>query len=128
MVQPRIIFGFFRQTQKQRRLHQMKKLQPSQQLSKEIASLLESGIGEDQDLLSTLVNLSVRKIIQEILEQEVADYLARGYYERGERRRLGYRNGYERKRLKTAEGIMEIQTPQLRATKGPYRSGILEKL
>jgi len=128
MVQPRIIFGFFRQTQKQRRLHQMKKLQPSQQLSKEIASLLESGIGEDQDLLSTLVNLSVRKIIQEILEQEVADYLARGYYERGERRRLGYRNGYERKRLKTAEEIMEIQTPQLRATKGPYRSGILEKL
>jgi len=78
--------------------------------------------------LSTLVNLSVRKLIQEILEQEVTYYLRRGYYERGERGRPGYRNGYERKRLKTAEGIMEIQTPQLRATEEPYRSGILEKL
>jgi len=106
----------------------MKKLQPSERLSKEIASLLENGLGQEKDLLSTLVNLSVRKLIQEILEQEVADYLGRGYYERGERRRPGYRNGYERKRIKTAEGIMEIQTPQLRATEEPYRSGILEKL
>jgi len=41
----------------------MKKLQPSEKLSKRIVSLLENELGEDQDLLSTLVNLSVRKLI-----------------------------------------------------------------
>ncbi len=106
----------------------MKKIPPSEQLSKEIASLLENGLNGEQDLLSRLLNLSVRKLIQEVLEQEVSDYLGRGYYERGERKRPGYRNGYEPKRIKTAEGTMEIQAPQLRVTEEPYRSQVLEKL
>lgn len=52
----------------------MKKIPPSEQLSKEIASLLENGLNGEQDLLSRLLNLSVRKLIQEVLEQEVSDY------------------------------------------------------
>jgi len=40
----------------------MKKLQPSERLSKEIASLLENGLGQEKDLLSTLVSCQVNYI------------------------------------------------------------------
>ncbi len=52
----------------------MKKILPSEQLSKEIASLLEKGLDGEQDLLSRCVHLSVRKLIQEVLEPEIVDY------------------------------------------------------
>jgi len=35
-----------------------------------------------------------------------------------------YRNGYERGRLKTSEGVMEVERPQIRGLSEPYRSEI----
>ena len=106
----------------------MKKIRPSERISKEISELVDNGVREDQDLLSMLVHKSVRKLIQEILEQEVEDYLGRGYYERGGGKRRGYRNGYETKKLGTAEGKVEVEAPQVRDTEETYRSAILEQM
>jgi transposase-like protein len=70
----------------------------------------------------------VKKIIQETLEQEVSDYLGRGYYERTTEAKSGYRNGYENKAIKTAEGRIDIDVPQLRNTEVPYRSSFLREI
>ncbi len=106
----------------------MKKIQPSTRISKEILTLLQNGCEESEDLLSLLINKSVRKIIQEVLEQEIADYLGRDYFERKSSSRKGYRNGYEFKKLKTAEGPLRIDVPQLRNTDSPYRSALLQQM
>lgn len=106
----------------------MNKVQPSERISKEISELLENGYDGTGDLLSTLVKKSTLKLIQEVLEQEIRDYLGRGYYERNASSVKGYRNGYEPGRLKTAEGVLEIAAPQLRGTEETYRSELLKNL
>jgi transposase-like protein len=74
-----------------------------------------------EELLSTLVRLSTERVLQEALEHEQAQALGRGRYERREGE-LGYRNGYENGTLKTAEGVLRVQVPQIRGREEPYRS------
>jgi putative transposase len=54
--------------------------------------------------------------------------LGQDYYERGTGDRKGHRNGYEPKRLKTAEGEVVLEAPQLRNTEESYRSEFLERI
>jgi transposase-like protein len=106
----------------------MNKIQPSERISKEIEDILSNGTPEDEDLLSTLVRKSVKKLIQEVIEQEVQDYLGRGYFERNSASKRGYRNGYENKYLRTSEGKLPIEVPQLRDTDETYRSKFLSQI
>jgi putative transposase len=100
-----------------------KKIAPSEQKAQEIQALvhgqLEAQSGEE--LLSTLVRLSTERVLQEALEEEQAQALGRGRYERRESA-VGYRNGYENGTLKTAEGVLRVQVPQIRGREDPYRS------
>ena len=75
-----------------------------------------------------LLRKSVKKIIQETLEQEISDYLGRDYFERNPEAKTGYRNGYEPKTIKTAEGKVMIDVPQLRDTEESYRSSFLSQI
>ena len=106
----------------------MRKIQPSERISNEISELIANGCDESEDLLSILIKKSVSKIVHETLEQEISDYLGRDYYQRKEASRTGYRNGYEPKTLKTAEGKIKIEAPQLRNTEQTYRSSFLDKI
>jgi transposase-like protein len=106
----------------------MEKIRPSERIGKEISEVLGKGVKEDEDLLGMLVEKSVRKLLQEVLEQEVEEYLGRGYYECGGGRRRGYRKGYEVKKVCTAEGKLAMEAPQLRHTDETYRWAILEQL
>ena len=56
---------------------------------------------------SELLKLAVRKIVEEALEAEVAEAVGQDYYENGATLGAGYRNGYRRGRLRTAEGPIE---------------------
>jgi hypothetical protein len=69
-----------------------------------------------------LVHLATRLIIEEGLEAEVRDALDRGYYEHGSEPGGGYRNGFRRGRLKTAEGFIDYSAPQVAGTIEPFRS------
>jgi len=54
------------------------------------------------------------KIVQEILEEEIKEYLGRDYYQRKETdKHKGYRNGYKPGKIKTGEGKLAIQKPQI---------------
>ena len=108
----------------------VKKEQPSTRLSREIAELLANGPTDERadDFLSLLIRKGSQKLIQEVMEQEVADYLGRGYYARDGAGHAGHRNGYEPKTLKTAEGKIVLDAPQLRNTTEPYRSKFLSQI
>src|SRR5271157_5164117 len=114
----------------------MRKIQPSERISNEIEDLLKNGLStyekndESDDLIKLLFQKALRRFIQQTLEQEVKDYTGREHYQRrsGEQEELIYRNGYENKNLRTAEGKLAIEVPQLRNTATPYRSEFLDRL
>jgi transposase-like protein len=106
----------------------MQKVPPSEKLRKEIDEILSGQLEKDEDVLGLMIDRSLKMMFQKILEEEVRDYLGRDYYERNSGRRKGYRNGYEPKRVKTAEGEINLEAPQLRDTEETYRSEFLRRI
>ena len=84
----------------------------SERTSQKLDELLTQGVA-DGDARAELLKLAVRKIVEEALEAEVAEAVGRGYYENGAAPGAGYRNGYRRGRLPTAEGAIEYGVPQV---------------
>ena len=96
------------------------RIPPSEQTRQRIRDLLANGgVG---DIKSRSLTLSVRQMVEELLEAEVSDVLGREFYERraedpaeeGEPARVGYCNGYRTGRLKATEGQIEHAVPQVR--------------
>lgn len=106
----------------------MEKVPPSERIRQELEELVNgtSIECEGASLLSRLLKLGMERVIQEALEREQEERLGRTRYgrEKGseEGQRRAYRNGYERGRLKTAEGVLEVWKPQIRGLDQPYRS------
>ena len=100
----------------------MQRVPPSEQTRQEISSLLSEGLKGEGNILTELVSKAVQRVLQEALEQELTDHLGRGHYERRgeEEPHRGYRNGYEPKRVKTAEGEIQVKAPQVRDSLEPF--------
>ena len=81
-------------------------------------------------MTSVVIRLGVERLIQEMLEEEVKDYLGRDHYVRRapDQEHRGYRNGYEPGRVRTGEGEVTIQVPQVREAPETYRSELMTKL
>jgi putative transposase len=97
---------------------------PASERTRERLKALMDGAGEVSDGRSELVRLAARLIIEEALEGEAGDALGRGYYARGAAPEAGYRNGYRRGRLKSAEGAIEYSAPQIANRAEPFRSRV----
>jgi putative transposase len=97
---------------------------PASERTRERLKALMEGESDAADGRSELVRLAARLIIEEALEGEAEDALGRGYYARGGAPEAGYRNGYRRGRLKTAEGAVEYSAPQIADRAEPFRSKI----
>jgi len=95
----------------------------SERTSQKLSELLTQGVAEG-DARSELIKLAVRKIVEEALEAEVAEAVGRGYYENGAGPGAGYRNGYRRRRLRTAEGAIEYGVPQVADRAEPFVSRV----
>lgn len=91
-----------------------KRIPPSERLSKEIFELVHNlnPEGSNKGLLSKLLELSMRKTIQEILEKEISEHIGKDYYEQGSNRQ-GYRNGYKPAHIRSAEKKLLIERPQV---------------
>ena len=100
-----------------------RKITPSATKAQEIAELLDgqSDAHRGEELLSAFIRLSTERVLQETLEQEQTAALGRGRYERQEPPH-GYRHGSEEGTVKTAEGVLRLQLPQVRGLREPYRS------
>ncbi|MDE2215529.1 MAG: IS256 family transposase [Candidatus Omnitrophica bacterium] len=100
-----------------------KRIPPSQQIDNEINEL-RYNLGEavvPKNVLGKLMNMAMRRIVQEILENEVSDFTGRDYYKHAAPKQ-GYRNGYEPSTLRTAEGRLDILRPQVRDSAVPFES------
>src|SRR5262249_3179679 len=86
---------------------------PASERTRERLKALMDGQSEEGDLRSALVRLAARLIVEEGLGGEATEALGREYYARGAAAGAGYRNGYRRGRLKTAEGVVEYAAPQI---------------
>lgn len=95
----------------------------SERTSQKLDELLSQGMA-DGDARAELLKLAVRKIVEEALEAEVAEALGREYYENGAAPGAGYRNGYRRGRLRTAEGPIEYGVPQVADRTEPFVSRV----
>src|SRR2546428_2867971 len=95
----------------------------SERTSQNLTELLTQGVA-DGDARAELLKLAVRKIVEETLEAEVAEAVGRGYYENGAAPGRGYRNGYRRARLRTAEGPIEYDVPQVADRAEPFVSRV----
>ncbi|HLW58552.1 MAG TPA: IS256 family transposase [bacterium] len=108
----------------------MPRIAPSQQIREEIHRLLQNGVPEGQDVTGVLLRLGAQRLAQELLEEEATDFLGRDRYvrHRSPDPHRGYRNGYEPGRVRTAEGEIPLQVPQVRQTPAPYQSRLLSFL
>lgn len=95
----------------------------SERTSQKLSELLTEGVA-DGDARAELLKLAVRKIVEEALEAEVAEAIGRGYYKAGAAPGTGYRNGYRRGRLRTAEGAIEYGVPQVADRPEPFVSRV----
>jgi transposase-like protein len=105
----------------------MNRIPPSQKIGKKFKQLMSQGLDGEEDVTSMVVRLGIERVVQEMVEQEVADYLERDHYQRRrpEQEHRGYRNGYEPGRIRTAEGEIVVQVPQVRDAPETYRSRLM---
>jgi putative transposase len=104
----------------------MRRVPPSVLVREELDRLLSGGVGREANIVSALVETVTRLVVQELLEAEQGDALeGRGRYERRSEGRGGLRNGYERGRIRTAEGAIGVQVPQVRGAAEPFRSTLM---
>jgi transposase-like protein len=95
----------------------------------ELHRLLAGGAGREANVVSALVEVVTRLVVEELLEAEQADFLGgRGRYERRGEGQVGSRNGYESGRIRTAEGPIEVAVPQVRGAAMPFRSSLMSFL
>tara|TARA_B100000315_G_C14516907_1_gene559618 strand:- start:55 stop:1320 length:1266 start_codon:yes stop_codon:yes gene_type:complete len=106
-----------------------KKISPSERIRNEITKLLNNLSPSDgsSGALSRLARLSAGLVSQEGMEAEQREFIGAERYERVSKRR-GYRSGYESRYLKSAEGPIAVQVPQVRGTETPFRSKLFDFL
>ena len=97
----------------------MKRIAPSERMEQE----LFEAVAASGDPLGEAARRGAQLILQKALEKEVDNFLGRERYKRAaEGAVTGYRNGYEPKRVHTAEGTVELQVPQVRENLEPFES------
>jgi putative transposase len=104
----------------------MEKVAPSERLREELDEVL-AGVDREQDPVEVVGRLGARLILQQALEDEVAEFLGRRRYQRAEET-VSHRNGHEPKTIKTTSGSMDLERPRVRdAGKLGFVSKILGK-
>jgi putative transposase len=108
---------------------------PSAEIEAQIDQLLAVGVGDNpRGWLSELARLGARLIIQRAVEDEFDAWLGGSRYERRleSQRGLrnyesGLRNGFRPRRVRTAEGELEIVIPQIREAAQTFASRLFPR-
>jgi putative transposase len=104
----------------------MRRVAPSVVTREQLQRLLAGGVDQEQNIVSALVEAVTRLVVQELLEGEQGEFLGgRGRYRRRSAEQVGSRNGYERGRLRTAEGFVDVAVPQVRGAGEPFHSSLM---
>jgi putative transposase len=107
----------------------MGRVAPSVIAREQLQALLAGGVERESNIISALVEAMARLMVQELIEGEQSDFLGgRGRYERRGEGQVGWRNGYEPGRVRTAEGAIGVAVPQVRGAGEPFRSSLMSFL
>lgn len=94
-----------------------------------VVELFQREGGEDVERvrlpLGDLVREGARLMLETALEMEVEEFLGRGRYQRGDRKRVGYRNGSAERTVKTLAGEVTVRKPKVSDTEEEFHSEIL---
>jgi transposase-like protein len=86
---------------------------------------LRQDLASSNELAGDWIRRAARMMAEQMLIQEVDEALGRGSYQRrDDDSPVGYRNGYKNRSIKTAEGKIAVDVPQVRGRAEPYRSAI----
>ena len=99
--------------------------QVGRELRQELAS------SNANELAGDWIRRAARVMAEQMLSAEVDEALGRGSYQRrDDEGPAGYRNGYKRRAIRTAEGKVAVDVPQVRGRgdEGPYRSALWQAL
>jgi putative transposase len=102
---------------------------PSTDIQRQIDALLADGVPatDAEGALSQLARLGAQLIIQRAVEEEFDAFIGRARYERRPDALPGSRNGYRPRHLKTGEGELEIEIPQLREAAETFTSKLFPR-
>jgi transposase-like protein len=100
-----------------------KKTLPSEKMQAEIFNTMRAGMLD----LSTIMVKTASLWVQQLLEREREVFLGRDWGKKNEAA-IGYANGYEPKRIASAEGALEVHVPQVRGAESPFHPMILDTL
>jgi transposase-like protein len=97
---------------------------------------LREDLASSNEMAGDWVRRAAQVLVEQMLSAEVDEALGRGSYQRraddgqaGEGKPfLGYRNGYKARSIRTAEGKVAVDVPQVRGRDEPYRSAIWQAL
>lgn len=89
---------------------------------------LRQELSEGKELSGSFFCRMGKLFVEQLLTAEVNDVLGRDKGQRREDGQAGYRNGYKSRTLRTGEGRIELDVPQVRGLDGPYRSEIWQGL
>lgn len=109
----------------------MKRVPPSVRLREEIEGLLQGTRPEppaNEPPMVGFVGRLARYMLQVAIEAEATAFLGRGHYRRGERQRVGWRNGYEPKHVQSEAGLLDLAVPQLRGTDEMFHPTAVDRL
>lgn len=95
----------------------MRRVAPSVRLKEEIDAMLKGQpAAESETPMRGFVQQLARYLLQVGIEAEATAFLGRDHYRRGDRLRVGWRNGYAGKQIQSEAGALELAVPQLRGT------------
>lgn len=100
------------------------KLRPSQQMKKEIESIIQL---KSENLLKDFFRKSSEMVLQNTLEEEVRDFLNRDWHQPNNESK-GYRNGYYDRRIRSSEGPINVKVPRVRDTEEAFKSSVLQHI
>jgi len=90
---------------------------------------LRQELASSNELAGDWIRRAARVMAEQMLAAEVDEALGRGSYQRrDDDSQVGYRNGYKSRSIKTAEGKIAVDVPQVRGREEPYRSTIWQAL
>jgi transposase-like protein len=106
----------------------MRRVPPSLRIREQLDRVLGGELDAETNVASELMQLGARYLAQQALEQEQADFVGRDRYARRGAGARGLRNGYESGRMRTAEGAIPLEIPQVRDSDVPFAPKLMEFL
>jgi putative transposase len=102
------------------------KIRPIDKIRERLTSML-AGANTPEEFAEAVMIVGFQDVVQRALDAEVREHLGIDWHQHqsAEHPRNGYRNGYQRRRIKTRVGRVLVEAPRVRNSTTPFTSKIM---